>query len=151
MSSTYTVNSSNYNVNDEYYLQSEETLNVEMTVIRRKNGSIIGYVGYGVLYIDSIDGVNSLETTYFNSKCTLYNYAIDGSKLKKPIIFNKVLTNTIIEGYFNGGTLTVYPAISDKIKIKINNSYIDGVPKIKIDGNWTDGSAYVKINGSWRN
>lgn len=147
----YTVNSNNYNINDDYYLQPDETLNVKMTVIGKRYSTSIVYVGYGVLYVDNIDGINTTESKYFNTRCTLYDYTINGSKLKKSIIFNKVFTNTSIKGYSIGGTLTIYPAISNNIRIKINDSYIDGTPKIKINGNWTDGTSYVKVGGSWRN
>jgi hypothetical protein len=148
---TYTVDQNNYSVNDEYYLQSNEILDVKMTVIGRKIGTAIAYVGYGVMSIGSINGVDSTKTNYFNTKCTLYEYTIDGSIIKNAIIFNKVFTDTSIKGYYPGGTLTIYPVKSNNTKIKVNNNYIDGTPKIKINGNWADGSAYVKIGGSWRN
>ena len=92
----------------------------------------------------TVDSKIKVLYTYF------YNITITSNNVNKN--FRIIIYSQQMLSESQGGTITIN-IINDisNIKIKINNSYINGVPKIKINGNWTDGSAYVKIDGSWRN
>ena len=147
----YKIKKDNYTENITFNLKKGDVLKITSS---KKDSTGYGICGNSSMPYKSIADWEEITGVTVDSKIKVlytyfYNITITSNNVNKNfriIIYSQMLSES------QGGTITIN-IINDisNIKIKINNSYINGVPKIKINGNWTDGSAYVKIDGSWRN
>lgn len=149
----YTVDSTNYTNDVTFNLKKGDTLKIISYTNTSKK------YGYGVYGDDKNYPNYSINEWYRLTGVNIDSY----TEVVKKYFFNLTITSEINKDFeillfqksalllLNGGTISVRISADNNVKIKIDNTYIDGTPKIKINGNWTDGSAYVKTDGIWRN